>query len=100
MPAWSRAKPRGADCARGPMPGCHTFRMLASAMAESSSEHNRAERDVDLLVVGGDVVTMNARREVLAGGAIAISGAYISAVGRTSELRAAHPHAAVLDASG
>src|SRR5205085_910683 len=54
----------------------------------------------DLLVVGGDVVTMNARREVLVGGTVAVAGDRIAAVGSTRQLRAAHPHAAVLDASG
>lgn len=72
--------------------------MLRRQMAEPVHEHN--DGDADLLVVGGDVVTMNARREVLAGGAVAIVGNRILAVGRTSELRARHPGAAVLDATG
>ena len=42
---------------------------------------------------------MNARREVLVGGAVAIAGNRIAAVGSTSALRAAHPGAAELDAS-
>jgi 5-methylthioadenosine/S-adenosylhomocysteine deaminase len=54
----------------------------------------------DLLVAGGDVVTMNDRREVLLGGTVAVAGDRIVAVGSTSELRAAHPAADVLDASG
>ena len=53
-----------------------------------------------LLISGGDVVTMNARREVLVGGAVAIASDRIVAVGSTSVLRAAHPGAAELDASG
>ena len=53
-----------------------------------------------LLIAGGDVVTMNARREVLVGGAVAITGDRIVAVGSTSALRAAHPGAAELDAGG
>ena len=57
-------------------------------------------RPVDLLVAGGDVVTMNAGREVLAGGTIAIAGDRVVAVGSTRALRAAHPEAAVLDATG
>jgi 5-methylthioadenosine/S-adenosylhomocysteine deaminase len=55
---------------------------------------------VDLLVSGGDVVTMNPRREVLVGGTVAVAGDRIAAVGSTRELRAAHPSAAVLDATG
>ena len=58
-----------------------------------------AEPDV-LLVTGGDVVTMNSRREVLNGGSVAIAGDRIAAVGSTSELRAAHPGAPELDAGG
>jgi 5-methylthioadenosine/S-adenosylhomocysteine deaminase len=54
----------------------------------------------DLLVAGGDVVTMNDRREVLLGGTVAVAGDRIVAVGSTTELRAAHPAADVLDASG
>lgn len=58
-----------------------------------------AEPDV-LLISGGDVVTMNSRREVLVGGTVAIAGDRIAAVGSTSVLRSAHPGAAELDASG
>ncbi len=53
-----------------------------------------------LLISGGDVVTMNARREVLVGGTVAVAGDRIAAVGSTSELQAAHPGAPELDASG
>jgi 5-methylthioadenosine/S-adenosylhomocysteine deaminase len=54
----------------------------------------------DLLVSGGDVVTMNSRREVLVGGTVAVAGDRVVAVGATTALRAAHPRAEVLDASG
>src|SRR5262249_37297078 len=65
-------------------------------MTESSAEHSPSP--VDLLVTGGDVVTMNARREVLSGGTVAIGGDRIVAVGSTTELTAAYPDASVLDA--
>ena len=67
-------------------------------MPEPASEHNPAR--LALLVSGGDVVTMNPRREVLAGGTIAIAGNRIAAVGSTRELRAAYPEAEILDATG
>ena len=53
-----------------------------------------------LLITGGDVVTMNARREVLVGGTVAIADDRIVGVGSSSALRVAHPGAAELDASG
>jgi 5-methylthioadenosine/S-adenosylhomocysteine deaminase len=52
------------------------------------------------IVAGGDVVTMNGRREVLVGGSIVIEDDLIAAVGSTADLRAAHPDAAVVDATG
>ena len=58
-----------------------------------------AER-ADLLVAGGEVVTMDPVRRVLSGGTVAVAGGVIVAVGRTGELRAAHPEAVVIDATG
>ena len=53
---------------------------------------------VETIVVGGDVVTMNERREVLVGGAIAIGSGVIVDVGHPDRLRDAHPDAQVHDA--
>jgi 5-methylthioadenosine/S-adenosylhomocysteine deaminase len=52
----------------------------------------------DLLVTGGDVVTMNPDREVLLGGAIAVAGSSILAVGSVDGLRRRWPGTAELDA--
>lgn len=54
---------------------------------------------MDLIIAGGDVVTMNQDRQVLLGGAVAVRDGLIAAVGSTTGLRAAHPDAVVIDAS-
>ena len=53
-----------------------------------------------LLVAGGDVVTMNAAREVLVGGTVAVAGDVIAAVGSSTELAGRYPEAEVIDAAG
>lgn len=53
---------------------------------------------VDLIIAGGDVVTMNGTRDVLVGGSVAIAGEVIAAIGSTARLRADHPEAKVVDA--
>ena len=53
-----------------------------------------------LLLYGATVVTMNARREVLADTAIAVTGDRIAAVGPTRRLRGDYPGLATLDATG
>jgi 5-methylthioadenosine/S-adenosylhomocysteine deaminase len=52
------------------------------------------------IIAGGDVVTMNTRREVLVGGSVVIEGDTIGAVGPTGELAVDHPGADIVDASG
>jgi 5-methylthioadenosine/S-adenosylhomocysteine deaminase len=54
----------------------------------------------DFLLVNGDIVTMEASRRVLLGGAVAVQGERIAAVGATSELRARYPGAREIDAGG
>ncbi len=54
---------------------------------------------MDLIIAGGDVVTMNGTREVLVGGSVAVADGLIVAVGSTVEVRAAHPSATVIDAT-
>jgi 5-methylthioadenosine/S-adenosylhomocysteine deaminase len=53
-----------------------------------------------LIIAGGDVVTMNPTRDVLTGGSVVVAGSVIAAVGSTSVLRAEHPDARVVDATG
>jgi cytosine/adenosine deaminase-related metal-dependent hydrolase len=53
-----------------------------------------------LVVRGGTVITMDSARRVIEGGAVAIVGARIAAVGPAAEVAAAYPDARVIDASG
>ncbi len=53
-----------------------------------------------LLITNATIVTLGDRNEVLTGGALAIEGGRIVAVGRTAELQAFYPEAEVLDARG
>ena len=55
---------------------------------------------MQLIIAHGDVVTMNPAREVLVGGAVLIDGDVVAAVGSSTALITAHPHAEVLDARG
>jgi 5-methylthioadenosine/S-adenosylhomocysteine deaminase len=54
---------------------------------------------MDLIIAGGDVVTMNGTRDVLVGGSVAVSDGVIVAVGSTTDLRASYPAATVIDAT-
>lgn len=58
------------------------------------------EAQPDLLVLNGQVVTMDAQRRVFADGGVAITGECISAVDRVATLRARWPEVPVLDAGG
>ena len=53
--------------------------------------------DVDLLVAGGDIVTMNPARDVIVGGAVAVEAGRIVTIGKAAQLRAQWPDAEVLD---
>jgi len=54
----------------------------------------------DLIVAGGDIVTMNPGREVLLSGAVAIGGSTILAIGSVDALRRRWPGTPELDARG
>jgi 5-methylthioadenosine/S-adenosylhomocysteine deaminase len=55
---------------------------------------------IDLLVSGGTVLTQNPAREIIAGGAVAIDGSRIVAVGPAAELDARYEARRRIDASG
>ena len=60
----------------------------------------RQVRTVSLVVTGGTVVTMDAARRVIAGGAVAVEGSRIVAVGPAAEIAGAYRGRVVIDASG
>lgn len=59
-----------------------------------------APRQVELLVVGGTVITVDEQRRILRDGAIAVDGGRIVAVGPTAEVTAAHAGRRTIDARG
>ncbi len=69
-------------------------------MAAETTANAAPPAGATLLVSGGDVVTMNAAREVLVGGAVAVAGDVIAAVGSSTELAGRYPEAEVIDATG
>ena len=56
--------------------------------------------EVDLVIFGGTVITMDAARRVLTPGAVAIRGTDIVAVGESDEVRRTHAATRTIDASG
>ena len=67
--------------------------------ADGTTSPDRAQAP-DLIVAGGQVVTMNARREIYVDGAVAIAGDRVLQVGRAAELRRRWPGVPVHDATG
>src|ERR1051325_6026489 len=57
-------------------------------------------RRVDLIVSGGTVVTMDARRRVIEDGAVAVANGRIVAVGTRAEVARRYAARQVIDASG
>ena len=53
-----------------------------------------------MIFTHGTIITMNPSREIVADGAIVVSGDRIEAVGRTRDLRARYPDAGEIDLSG
>ena len=62
--------------------------------------HARPKENVDLLISGGTVITMDAEFRVIEDGAVAIEGGAISAVGARTEIEARARAAKTIDASG
>lgn len=69
-------------------------------MAAEHNDQSAGSGPPDLLVSGGRIVTMDAERRVLHGGAVAVAGDRILAVGSARDLAARWPGVEVLDARG
>lgn len=65
-----------------------------------ASQKPEAAAAPDFIIAGGDVVTMNANREIFHGGAVAVAGDHITEVGLADELTSRWPNADCIDATG
>jgi 5-methylthioadenosine/S-adenosylhomocysteine deaminase len=73
---------------------------LALWASPTLSQSSPAKEEVDLLVTGGTVVTMNEGRTILDGGALAIKGDSILAIGSRAEIEAKYSAPDTINASG
>ncbi len=68
--------------------------------AQTNKPLSKSTQTADLLIVGGMVVTMNAAREVIEDGAVAVKNGAIIAVGKRSELTKTYRARQIVNASG
>jgi 5-methylthioadenosine/S-adenosylhomocysteine deaminase len=89
-----------------PMPArCHALILFASVFVvsfslPSSVAAQRAKENVDLLVAGGLLVTMDASRTVYDNGAVAVKGDTIVAVGPRQDIESQYAATQTIDARG
>ena len=88
-------------------PGAHHRRLqqlVRSVWREpgpcATPSSSQPRRECDRLVTGGVVITVNARREMFADGAVAIAGDSIVGVGRAADLQLEFAPNEVLDVGG
>jgi len=72
------------------------FSLLASVLARSQNHRNK----VDLLMVGGTVVTMDRNRTIFEDGAIAVRADTIVAIGARHELEGEYTSSETIDVTG
>ncbi len=68
--------------------------------AQTNKTLSKSNQTADLLIVGGMVVTMNATREVIEDGAVAVKNGEIVAVGKSSDLTKAYRAKETINAKG
>ncbi len=73
---------------------------LVAVLLLAGASFAQTKQNVDLVVVGGTVVTMDGKREILADGGVAVRGDSIVAVGPREEIEARYKGAKTLDARG
>ena len=75
--------------------------LLAAPQSPAAKRARKGTREIELLVSGGTVVTMDPARRIIEDGAVAIHGDQLLAVGSRAELEARFPHPARrIDARG
>jgi 5-methylthioadenosine/S-adenosylhomocysteine deaminase len=73
---------------------------LSVAVLLSSAMFGQTKQEVDLIVSGGIVVTMDGARKILRGGSVAVKGDAIVAVGPRAEVEGRYNGAQTIDARG
>ena len=73
------------------------FLLLIFAFSNSSVAEASRAVDVDILIFGGTVVTMDKDRRLIEDGAVAIKGEVIVAVGKRSEIARQYPAKRVIN---
>ena len=75
--------------------------MLASSASDLTAQHKRRSTErVDLLVLGGKIVTMDGSRRVIDEGGIAVTGGRIIAIGPRAEIEKAYTSRQRVNAAG
>ena len=77
-----------------PLLACATALTMLTACSDTAGDREQ----VDILITGGTVITMDSTRRVLEDGAVAISGDRIVAIGSTSEITAKYQGRETIDA--
>lgn len=76
------------------------FPVSVFSQSKKNSVKKSGKEKVDLLIVGGKIVTMNAERQVIDDGAIAVSGNIIKAIGERGEITAKFSAKQTIEADG
>jgi len=71
-----------------------------NSLTDTSAQRRSAGESVDLVVLGGAIVTMNSTRQVIEDGGIAVKGGRVVAVGSRAEIGRQYKGRQTVDASG